>query len=114
MRHGLQIARARVAKWSLSRSGETRDNATGAAAEKKKYIYNICIPKVQTVISLMRAQSATWTDRRIRPAVHERNITAGQLVPLDVCHAFLARGSTSRRHCHHFAHIRVEYEHRLG
>lgn len=57
----------------------------------------------------MRAQSAAWTDRWIRPAVHERNITVGQFVPFDVCHAFLARGSTSRRHCHHFAHIRVEY-----
>lgn len=55
----------------------------------------IYIPEVQTVVSLMRGQSATWTDRRIRPTVHERNITAGQLVPLDVCHAFLARRSTS-------------------
>lgn len=72
------------------------------------------IPEVQTVVSLMRGQSAAWTDRRIRPTVHERNITAGQFVPFDVCHAFLARRSTSRRHCHHFAHIRVEYEHRLG
>lgn len=55
----------------------------------------------------MRGQSATWTDRRIRPAVYERNITVGQFVPLDVCYAFLARRSTSWRHCHYFAHIRI-------
>lgn len=55
----------------------------------------------------MRGQSAAWTDRRIRPAVYERNIAVCQFVPLDVCHAFLARRSTSRRHRHYFAHIRV-------
>lgn len=90
--------------------------ARACVAERPRRVFagSKRIPEVQTVVSLMRGQSAAWTDRRIRPTVHERNITAGQFVPFDVCHAFLARRSTSRRHCHHFAHIRVEYEHRLG